>query len=701
MDGLALNDVKEVSKIAVSYMGYITYSDTVRPGQSLEVALRPKVLHMDEVVITAQYVPERADKSVYKVEVINARMIEQKAATNLAELLRDRASMQVSQQGVLGTSLRIQGLSGENVKFLQDGVPMVGRMNGNFDLNQVNLFNVDHIEVIEGPMSVIYGSNALAGVINIITRENRSSLLNVRADGYAESVGVINVDASAALSRRKHGFGVDGGRNFFGGYSPADTSRAKTYKPRRQYFFNGYYTYTAPAVKIKLAGEFFDELLLDKGPLMLPYYETAFDNHFTTKRYTFRGDAAFNLRKNHYISLLAAWSVYDRIRETWYKDLTTLESSPVLESWARDTTTITSFVARGTFARNKNGSRFNYQAGFDINRESGTGSKILDNRQETDDYAAFLSLRWDPVRVGGPRQGGGTPTGWGDPDRVVLSIQPGVRLIHNSRYRAPVVYALSTRWNIRPPLNLRFSYSRGFRAPSIKELFMVFVDANHHVTGNSGLKAEKSHNVSLNINWTGEKNKAAWSMDAGLFYNYIENVILLAPTSGTLEYTYQNMSRYVSLGGHLDGSYAIYPALRLQFGATQTGITGSPDGQPDYGDLKWSTELTLGPSYRFVKQDVSLSLFYKFTGTTPRLGYDDNRLSWGWIDPYHTLDLTGGKGFWNNRIRLTAGVKNILNTTTIPSTVTSGAHSGAGRSENVGWGRSYFVKISCQFNKYK
>ncbi|HNY03930.1 MAG TPA: TonB-dependent receptor plug domain-containing protein, partial [Bacteroidales bacterium] len=463
LEGTAVNDVREISKVAISYMGYVTHTDTIRPGQSLEVVLRPKVLNMDEVVITAQYTPEKADKSIYKVGVLNARTIEQRAATNMAELLRDQTSMQVTQQGVLGTSLRINGLSGENVKFLQDGVPLIGRMNGNFDLNQINLFNVDHIEVIEGPMSVIYGSNALAGVINIISRENRSSLLNVSAGGYAESVGVFNVDAAASFNRKQHGFGIDGGRNFFAGYSPVDTSRAKTYKPRRQYYLDGYYTYTTKAMKIKLAGEYFNELLLDQGPLMQPYFETAFDNHFTTSRYTVHGEGAFNLPKSHFINVLASWSVFNRIRETWFKDLTTLESNPVLESWAQDTNRITNFTARGTFAQNHPGHRFNYQAGFDVNVESGTGSKILDNRQETGDYAAFVSLRWDPVRVGGPRQGGGTPTGLEDPDRVVLSIQPGLRLIHNTRYRAPLVYALSTRWNISPPLNLRFSYSRGFR----------------------------------------------------------------------------------------------------------------------------------------------------------------------------------------------------------------------------------------------
>ena len=53
-------------------------------------------------------------------------------------------------------------------RILVDGVPVIGRLDGNIDLSQINLENVDHIEIVEGPMSVIYGSNALAGVVNFI-----------------------------------------------------------------------------------------------------------------------------------------------------------------------------------------------------------------------------------------------------------------------------------------------------------------------------------------------------------------------------------------------------------------------------------------------------------------------------------------------------------------------------------------------------
>ncbi len=99
--------------------------------------------------------------------------------------------IRLDQSGVFGTNLSIRGLGGENLKVLIDGVPVIGRLNGNLDLGQMNINNADHIEMVEGPMSVIYGSNALAGVVNIITKENKNVPVSANVNGYYESVGNI------------------------------------------------------------------------------------------------------------------------------------------------------------------------------------------------------------------------------------------------------------------------------------------------------------------------------------------------------------------------------------------------------------------------------------------------------------------------------------------------------------------------------
>jgi len=112
---------------------------------------------------------------------------------------------------------------------------VIGRLDGNIDLSQINLSEVDHVEIVEGPMSVIYGSNALAGVINIITKENRRSSLMSGFESYYESVGVYNLNGNFSMNRKNHGIGINFGRNFFGGYSIEPDARSKQWKPKEQY----------------------------------------------------------------------------------------------------------------------------------------------------------------------------------------------------------------------------------------------------------------------------------------------------------------------------------------------------------------------------------------------------------------------------------------------------------------------------------
>ncbi len=685
IEGKVPNEVKEVSKIAISYMGYSTWIDTIRPGESIVVELKPTVLNMDEVVVTAQYTPERADKSIYRIEVINSRQIELKAASNLADLLKDHTSMRVSQNGVLGTSLKIQGLSGENIKFLMDGVPMIGRMEGNFDLNQINLYNVDHVEVIEGPMSVIYGSNAIAGVINIISKENKASVLSTSLNTNYESVGVYDIDASATISHKQHGFSVSGGRHFFGGYSYKDTSRIEDFKPRRQYFFDTYYRYGTQKLRLKLSGGYFNELLIDKGPLRPLYFETAQDNEFKTIRYNGRLDAVINLPHSRFINLLGSYSYYGRTKQSYFKDFTILSSVPLNTPDGQDTTAIGSVIARGTFSQNDAEKKFNFQAGFEMTNEDGTGKRFLDTHQSIGDYAAFVSVKWDPVKI--------------------LSIQPGVRGIYNTKYNAPLVYALSLKLTPAKDLSLRASYARGFRAPDLKELYLFFVDVNHNIQGNPDLKSEWSNNFNLNLNYSKETNKLAWSADLTGFYNLVDDVILMGQqNSVTNLYTYFNVDKYKTLGYQGTVSFGYYPSLQMTAGISQTGLTGSMAAEGANNNFIFETDFTGTASYHFLKQELTFALFYKYTGKSPVFQLDNsNNVKIGTISPYNTMDFTVTKGFWIDRIRLSAGVKNIFDVKNITTTgMVSGGHGDGGSGyQSTYWGRTLFVKLSFTFNKYK
>jgi len=670
-------------RIAISSMGYETLIDTLRSGGIGTLYLSPSVMNMSEVVVTAQFAPEKADRSIYRINVINSRQIEQKAATNLTDLLSGEPNMRISQGGVLGSSLSIQGLSGENVKFLIDGIPVIGRMNGNIDLNQMNLYNVDHVEIIEGPMSVIYGSNAIAGVVNIITRENKLASLTSFANLYHESVGVTNADLGISKRFGKHLLSFDGARNFFSGMADVDTSRYMRWKPRRQYNASSYYLYSTEKLRMKVSGQIFHELLLDKGPLLLPYFESAFDNYFTTLRSTTKLESSYTPRKDKNISLVAAYSSYNRIKNRYLKDLTTLDKILTPNSDDQDTTAISNMLLRAWYNQNVQGSKLNYQAGVDLNLESGSGKRIQDQKQQIGDYAAFLSFRYDPVKS--------------------LSLQPGIRAIVNTKYNAPLVYSVNAKWIPRANWTLRLTYAKGFKSPALKELYLYFVDINHNVRGNPNLKAEYSHNLNLTLSHHLESDKAFLHAEAGLFYNNINNNIALAPEGNDL-YTYINIGKYLSRGAQANVNWNLYPSLTIKVGVSATAQSYAVDKSSiKNAAANWTKDITGSLSYRIVKQNLTFSAFYKYTGDAPQVIPDaDNSISVGWVEDFHTLDASVVKSFYANRVSLTLGGKNLFDVRTVPAVGSGGgAHSGSSGSVNVAWGRTWYAKVSFNLNRYK
>ncbi len=148
----------------------------------------------------------------------------------------------------------------------------------------------------------------------------------------------------------------------------------------------------------------------------------------------------------------------------------------------------------------------------------------MDKRQELGDYAAFLSVKVKPS--------------------VRLMLQPGLRYSYNTKYKAPLVYSINLKYDFSPATSFRASYGKGFRAPSLKELYLEFVDINHNVLGNENLEAEHSQNINLALHYAHEKATYDYGAELSLFYNNIDNSIsLLNLDQDSQLYTYINVDK--------------------------------------------------------------------------------------------------------------------------------------------------------------
>ena len=134
-------------------------------------------LTMNELVVTATRTKKLHDNVPIATEIITKNDIENSGSRNIADLLSQRSgvSLQTSVEG--GTVLNILGMDSRYILILMDGQPITGRFNNRVALDQILTSRVIKVEIVKGPNSSLYGSEAMAGVINIITDDEKNSQL--------------------------------------------------------------------------------------------------------------------------------------------------------------------------------------------------------------------------------------------------------------------------------------------------------------------------------------------------------------------------------------------------------------------------------------------------------------------------------------------------------------------------------------------
>lgn len=675
--GIATSTIGGLCAIEISGDGFKTIKDTAKliNGATLNISLNQLVYSASEVVVTGQYEVTTTDKSVSKIKIIDAKRMEAQGAVTLKDVLSNELNVRMKQDNVLGSSLSLQGIGGQNIKILIDGVPMIGRLDGNIDLSQINLNNIERIEIIEGPMSVIYGTDALGGVINLITKKSTKHTVEGNVNTYYETVGNYNIDGRLAFKTKKRTtIQVSGGRNFFDGFGETGLyGRKQLWKPKEQYFVDGILGFNIKNSTHRLQTRWFDELLLSRGePVFRPYSVYAFDNYFYTRRFNNALYSDFKLKNGAQIQIINSYSWFKRNNLQKRRDLISLEDVVTQGATDHDTSIFTLAMSRGTYTQQVN-KKLSYQLGYDINVENGKGRRIEGNSQSVGDYAAYGTLEYRPL------------------SRLVL--RPGLRASYNTRYGSPVTPSFNAKYTINSKLNLRVSYARGFRAPSIKELNLFFVDVNHNIRPNNNLKAELSDNVNLSLTYfTTFKNDVSLKIEPALFYNDIRNMITLAVVDPTTQlYNYVNIGQYSNAGANLTTELKL-KNIALMAGTSLMGVRNYLGGQ--YPTYSTTQEYRANVSYTLPVYGTQLSVFYKYNGKVPGYSVDDNnKVTQTYIQAYAMADFSVSQSFLNKRITLVVGGRNLLNVGNINYNAPAGAHSGGSNSMAIGMGRTFFTNI--------
>ncbi|MFT3936934.1 MAG: TonB-dependent receptor [Chitinophagaceae bacterium] len=658
-----------------------------------------KTKSLDEVVVTGQYKPQTLKNSVYQIRVVNAQRIALSGATNIQQVLNNQLGFRFSSDNTLGTSnVELMAMSGRNVKILLDGVPMSDRGDTRESLNQVDINTIERIEIVEGPMSVSYGSDALAGVINIITKKNNGHALSVTARAQEETAGTeyypfshkgAHIQNLGLSTASKHwNFSAGGTHNDFDGFGGDTYGRGKTWRPKEQYMGNARIGYSNDKINLYYRLDGLHEEISDRESINFANYR-AIDKYYTSKRFMHQLQNQWHINDKAQLNTIVSYTDYSRKTTTWRKDFLAGTKELTTGSGEQDLSKLNSFVFRNTLYY-RISDKLSLQPGIDINYEKASGDRIAGSPSIAD-YALFVSAEITPSNS--------------------IKIRPGVRFIKNSVYDAPpAIPSINAKISLSKTLDLRVAYAYGFRSPALRELYFSFHDANHDIDGNPNLKAEHSNSFNGSFNWVPmQKGSVRFGSVLGFFYNMFNNQIDIANTTinGVAQYTYINVLKSKSTGATFENTIN-WKNLEATIGFSYIGYyNGLYDDKTytkeDSRNFLWTPEVNTNIVYNLKKLKTKLGFFYKFSGNKPAFASYTNTSGQDIVyvaktSSYNLADFTVTTAA-NKLVSVTAGVKNIFDVTDVANTATSsGVHSSNGPL-SINYGRSYFLGLIFQWNK--
>jgi len=649
---------------------------------------------LPDVVVTGEFEPTAANKAVHEVKVLDSERMQALGFQQLNEVLEQQLNLRVSQDASLGSGLTMQGIGGNNVQIMIDGVPVIGRLDGNIDLSQLPLYNVDRIEIVQGAMSNRYGSNAAGGVINLITKKNEGAKWSVSSQNQWEHVGTLSntLGVSARFNRWVASASVF---HFQSQIEPDDSLRVyedqdvgggntintKKYpwNPKEQVGGEASLRYFGKkSLEVGLSMRYFQEVVRNLGEVKRPQFQPySFDEYFYTRRLDPRLSVKVDVGRTHTLNSVTAFNVYNRVTEDRRIDFDN-DSNYVLEN-GQDTSLFTTLLHRSIFTGHYN-ETWKSEIGLEGQYETGAGDRIVDSTSAPYDQTQMMNLAgWVGIQ-------------WAPNDK--WTIQPSVRVGWNSRFDHPLLPSIKAVYRGDKNLVLRAGYASGFRAPDLKEQYFEFVDVNHDIHGNPNLKAESAHNVYL----SGERelltNEAHSALIKGrIFYNYINDQITLAQTS-PLYYEYVNVGQLWTNGVNAELDYRLYDDLTFITGVSYTRAKSYWDELTEPTDYIGTFDMQVQVTYVIPKIKTNLAVNYRYFGKQGTYFINEEVLTLNEQDPYNMTHVSLSRSFWSNHVFLSVGVKNLFDVQSVGiSRVSSSVHQPVG-NQLIGWGRTYFIKLN-------
>lgn len=628
----------------------------------------------DDVLVTAARVERELMDVNMSVSVITQKEIENNGAQTIADLLKDMPGVEVTTDGSQGSKrIMIRGEKTFSTLVMIDGQRITEQKSMSGTPILIDPSQVERIEVIKGPASVLYGSDALGGAINIITKKGngKKAVEGAVTAGYNSSNDGGNASAqifgTAGGWDYRIGASYEGGRDLKLAHGKAEgtdfeTKSANAYLAYHvndnhvfgasvDYFdldFNSsspdmtldeFYVHVPEWKRLKVGA--FDEIRYVNKYLSKirtdVFYQKAtkyMDNHVGAfmgpGKFMINDNAADNTLKQFGASIQADWTLTDKLYLITGYDL----------SYEKLDAESTSFT-RGNMGRPINMDKYLFYRGNLLTQALYASADY----NVTDTVTLNFGTRYTYVR---------TDMKQADGYSISSGKTSNIQQTTGKKTDGQFVFNAGVLWHPRNDLTLRAAWSQGFRVPLLQERYVDTTMGQTRTVrvGNPDLKPEKSNNFEIGARWV----SGPATVDAAIFYNRVTDLITAKPINKKTSMM-MNVAKSETIGMEFTGSYLLgnsgfephlaFALLHRTYkeNGESTSKTGRPGFTATYG-VKWAGDVNWGRA----RADL-------FARSSSSAEDSVNRYS-GWT----TLNLTGGFDFGpQNRYSINAGFYNILN----------------------------------------
>lgn len=554
-------------RLLVSSIGYQALSRevTLAPGEELwlDLSLAPHTGQLEEVMVTATRTARSTEDIPLPVEVISAEEIQRMGSMRLQEVLQEQTGLQLVSDH--GTGLQMQGLGSEYILFLIDGEPLIGRTAGTLELNRLAVDNIERIEIIKGPSSSLYGSEAMAGVVNIITKKPGKGFSSSLRSLY-RSFGTSDVNAEVSVAGEKLSVSLFANRLSSRGYDLNPETLSMTAPPFQAYTVNPSFAYRiSDRLKLNVQGRWYTESQENTRETLLEGETFRMEDRGLRQDWNLMPTLDFRLRENHRLQLrnyLTGYRTESSLR--YHADGRMYDESFFNQQFRRSELQYDWHISE----------RHISTAGLGHTTETVEATRYQEVNSFRAAYA-FVQHQWIPAT--------------------------GFNLIVGGRFDAHSAYAsrfspkIAAGYQLNEWVKLQASFGGGYKAPDFRQLLLNYTNpvVGYTVLGSGiveqrmaeltaqgqinrlfrdpaeveTIKAESSIAWNAGLDFT---PSARFRSELNLFRNQISNLIDTAPiaqkTNGQNVFSYFNFDEVITQGVELKTNYQLSPALDFSAG---------------------------------------------------------------------------------------------------------------------------------------